>query len=641
VNKRRAAKTLLYMVCDIAFLEISIIGAMFIWYGGGVPGSHTTSIPASAWDWYVRHIVIVAPIIALVINFVMRMYANLWRYANMEELLKIFAATLMTFAGIYLFHVLFFNSRGGGIILARRLLFIAWLLDAMLFASTRFGYRALRRMVIFAAHIITGKAGVKRVMVIGAGASGHTVVGELLHSKIRDRIPVIIVDGDERLDNTYAMGVRVITGLDRIGEIADKFRIDEIVIAMPGASNVKLRDIIRRCAETKCTLKILPPESDITNGSYKQGLRDVNIEDIMTRAEIRLDSKNISDYLANKTVMITGGGGTIGSELCRQIAGFKPGLILVYDFYENSAFELETEMISRFPNVPFAVRIGSVLDEARTRDTFKEFRPHVVFHAAAHKHVHFLEQSPGEAVRNNVFGTKTVAMVAHTYGCERFVLISSDKAVNPPNVYGATKRVCEMIVQRMSEKSLTRFVTVRFGNVLFSNGSILHRFKWQIEHGGPVTVTHPDVERFFMTTSEACQLVLQAAGLGKTGLTYVLDMGELVNIDNLARSMIRLSGLKPDEDIKIQYTGLRPGEKLREELLTEAEHSQLKKTANKKIFIANQPELDMDFDLKLQRLYDASYGTYNEITAALRAIEPRYIVSGMDTDDISSVKALV
>jgi FlaA1/EpsC-like NDP-sugar epimerase len=622
-------------------MEISIVGAMFIWYGGGVPGSHTTSIPIEAWDWYIRHIAIIAPIIALGINLIMRMYANLWRYANMEELLKIFVATLLAFVGIYLFHILFLGALGGGLLLARRLLLIAWLLDVMLFASSRFGYRALRRAIIFCAHIITGKAGVKRVMVIGAGESGHTVVRGLLHSRIRDRIPVIIIDGDEQLDNTYAMGLRVIAGLDRIGEIADKFRIDEIVIAMPNANNVELRDIIKRCAETECTLKILPPESDITNGSYKQGLRDVNIEDIMTRAEVRLDNKNISDYLANKTIVITGGGGTIGSELCRQIAKFKPGLIIIYDFYENSAFELETEMSARFPDVPFAVRIGSVLDDARTRDVFDEFRPHVVFHAAAHKHVHFLEQSPGEAVRNNVFGTKTVAMAAHTYGCERFVLISSDKAVNPPNVYGATKRVCEMVTQRMAEKSFTRFVTVRFGNVLFSNGSILHRFKWQIEHGGPVTVTHPDVERYFMTTSEACQLVLQAAGMGKTGLTYVLDMGELVNIDNLARSMIRLSGLKPDEDIKIKYTGLRPGEKLKEELLTDMERSQLKKTANKKIFIASQPELDMDFDFKLQRLHDASYGAYNEITAALRAIEPRYIVSGMETDDIPSVKALV
>ncbi|MDR1913384.1 MAG: polysaccharide biosynthesis protein [Clostridiales bacterium] len=628
MNRERTGKIFLYVLCDILFIELAFLAAMNIWYTGAVPGAHTIAIPNAAWIWWSRYMAIAAPIVSLIVFSLFKLYNNLWKYANFDEILKIFVSTTIVFIILYIFDWLFLSPKNI-IQLSRRFLVIAWMIETILFSFSRLGYRALRRLLLYFSHILSGKAGVKRIMVIGAGLAGSNIVRGLINSRIRDRIPVIVVEKDPSMGNTLLMGVRVVSQIDKIEELAEKYKIDEIIIATPNSSNQELRFIINQCTQTNCTLKIIPPESDISDGAYNTGVRDVNISDLMYRDEVSLDNRNISDYLANRAILITGGSGSIGSELCRQIARFKPRLIVIYDFYENSAFELETEMESQFPQIPFYVRIGSVLDMERISETFVEFKPQVVFHAAAHKHVHFLEDSPSEAVLNNVFGTLNTARCADKYHAERFVLISTDKAVNPPNIYGATKRVCEMIVQRMSESGATKFMTVRFGNVLGSNGSIVHKFKWQIANGGPVTVTHPDMERFFMTIPEACQLVLQAAGLGKTGRIFVLNMGTPVNITELARNLIRLSGLKPDKDIKIIFTQPRPGEKIKEELLLDSEKENMQVTCNKKIFITKQPPIDSkQLDENLKQLYNACYGSRETLNKILKRIVPNY--TGMD-----------
>jgi len=433
-------------------------------------------------------------------------------------------------------------------------------------------------------------------------------------------------------NNTHISGIRVLNAVDKIAEMAEKFKIDEIVIALPHASDTEMREVMKQCTLTGCSLKIVPPVSDVSGKGIRPKIRDVNISDLLYRDEIKMDTRNISDYISNRAVLITGGAGSIGSELCRQIARFNPRMIVIYDFYENTAYELATEIENRYPDRQLLyVRIGSVLDLDRLSEVFAEFKPNVVFHAAAHKHVHYMQDSPAEAVRNNVFGTLNAARCADKYGAERFVLLSTDKAVNPPNVYGVTKRISEMIVQRMSETSPTKFMTVRFGNVLGSNGSIIPKFMWQIANGGPVTITHPDAERFFMTIPEACQLVLQAAGLGKTGRIFVLDMGTPVKIDELARDLIRLSGLRPDIDIQIEYTGLRPGEKLKEELMLAEEREDYQVTCHKKIFITKPAHIPAkQFDDQLKRLYNACRQSPQKLDEALRSIEPHY--AGMEND---------
>ena len=631
MNRERVGKILLYAASDVIFVEISILIAMSVWYAGGVPGSSTTYIPAAAWRWWSGYMAFAAPVISLIVFASFKMYNNLWKYASIDEILKIFLATTIVFIALYLYDSFFLKPKNI-IDLSKRFLFMAWLLDTILFSFSRFGYRAMRRLLLFTSHILSSKAGAKRVMIIGAGYSGYGVISEILSSKIRDRIPVIILDKDMGKNNTHIRGVRVLNAMDRIVEMTEKFKIDEIVIALPNASHTEMRSIMKQCTLTECALKIVPPISEVSGNAYRPKIRDVNIADLLYREEIKMDTRNISDYISNRVVMITGGGGSIGSELCRQIARFNPRELVIYDFYENTAYDLATELENRYPDKRLLhVRIGSVLDLERLSGVFAEFKPNVVFHAAAHKHVHFMQESPAEAVKNNVFGTLNTARCADTYGVERFVLLSTDKAVNPPNVYGVTKRISEMIVQRMSETSPTKFMTVRFGNVLGSNGSIIPKFMWQIANGGPVTVTHPEAERFFMTIPEACQLVLQAAGLGKTGRIFVLDMGTPVKIDELARDLIRLSGLRPDIDIQIEYTGLRPGEKLKEELMLEEEKEGYQVTCNKKIFMTKPSHIQVkQFDAQLKRLYGACRQSPQKLDEALKNIEPHY--SGIESD---------
>jgi FlaA1/EpsC-like NDP-sugar epimerase len=464
-------------------------------------------------------------------------------------------------------------------------------------------------------------------MIIGAGYAGSNVVRSIATSEqgYENRTAVIVVDDNPAKNNTSLRGVRVTHSCENIERLAREYEIDEIIVAVPSASNVQMKRIMEHCTKTDCVLKMIPPISDISGGKFHQ-LRDVNISDLLCREEVNIDVKSISGYLKNKTVLVTGGGGSIGSELCRQISKFQPQKLIIFDIYENNAYELFNEIKNIYGDtINIIVRIGSVRDTDCLKRVFEKYHPDVVFHAAAHKHVPLMEYVPEEAVKNNVFGTYNVAKLADEYGCDRFVLLSTDKAVNPTSIMGATKRITELIIQMFSAKSKTKFCAVRFGNVLGSNGSVIPLFRRQISAGGPVTVTHPDITRFFMTIPEASRLVLQAAGLGQTGQIYVLDMGQSVKIDDLARKLIRLSGFIPDKDIKIVYTGLRPGEKLYEELIMDEEMDNMKVAYHKKIFVTKPVPIDYKkFEAQLEKLNDAANNNTSKVPEIIKEIIPNY-----------------
>ncbi|WP_412768199.1 polysaccharide biosynthesis protein [Acetivibrio thermocellus] len=412
--------------------------------------------------------------------------------------------------------------------------------------------------------------------------------------------PVVAIDDDPKKHNTQINGVPIIGGRDKIIEAAKDMSIEEIVLAMPSVSKKETLEIIDLCQKTGCKLKVLPSVYGIVNGEVSiKEIRDVTVEDLLPRDEISLSIEEISGYLKGETILVTGGGGSIGSELCRQIASYEPKTLLVFDIYENNAYELQNELVQKYKgNLDIKVIIGSIRDKKRLDYVFSQYKPGIVFHAAAHKHVPLMEFNPQEAVKNNVFGTLNVAECAHQYNCKKFVLISTDKAVNPTSIMGATKRIAELIIQYMNSISKTKFCAVRFGNVLDSNGSVIPLFKKQIEQGGPITITHPEVSRYFMTIPEAVSLVIQSGAMMEGGEIFILDMGKPVKITDLARTLISLSGLKPGVDIDIEYIGLRPGEKLHEELLISEEGVGV--TKNDKIFIEKSRMID--FDKYMQRI---------------------------------------
>ena len=431
----------------------------------------------------------------------------------------------------------------------------------------------------------------RNTIVIGAGEAGNMIIKELKSSKYLNQKVVCVIDDNPFKKGKYIHGIRIVGGRDMIQEAAKKYDAEEIILAIPSAGNKATRDILRICNLTDCKLKILPGMYQLINDEVGvSNLREVSIEDLLGRDTINIDMESVGQYVSNKRVLVTGGGGSIGSELCRQIAAHNPKLLIIFDIYENNAYEIQQELIRKYPNLKLEVLIGSVRNTSRIESVMEYYRPDVVFHAAAHKHVPLMEDSPNEAIKNNVFGTYKTARAADKYGVKKFVLISTDKAVNPTNIMGASKRMCEMIVQTFSKYSRTEYVIVRFGNVLGSNGSVIPLFKKQMEAGGPVTVTHPDIIRYFMTIPEAVSLVLQAGAYAHGGEIFVLDMGEPVKIADLAKNLIRLSGYTLGVNMEIKYTGLRPGEKLYEELLTKEEG--LQKTANDLIFIGKPLEFD-------------------------------------------------
>ena len=510
---------------------------------------------------------------SLVIFFLARMYSTMWSVAGVREALHVVAAcglaSLVQIAGMVLLQLSVPRS--------------FFLVSFAALCAEELGIRLSYRVVIslFGNH---SRKAAKRIMIVGAGTSGSVILKEMTTSSLVNGCVVCFVDDDKNKAGKFLNGVPVAGNRNDIPRLAVEYKIDEIYIAIPSASAKERKAIIEICRETGCQVKILPGIYQLINGEVSIAkLRNVEIEDLLGRDPIRVNLDEIMGYVSGKVVLVTGGGGSIGSELCRQVASHNPKQLIIFDIYENNAYDIQLELKEKYPDLDLVVLIGSVRNTHRIETVFEKYRPDIVYHAAAHKHVPLMEDSPNEAIKNNVFGTYKTAKAADKYGTSRFVLISTDKAVNPTNIMGASKRMCEMVVQMMNARSKTDFVAVRFGNVLGSNGSVIPLFKKQIEQGGPVTVTHPDIIRYFMTIPEAVSLVLQAGAYAKGGEIFVLDMGEPMKILDLAKNLIRLSGYTPDVDIPIVFTGLRPGEKLYEELLMNEEGMQ--DTPNKLIHI--------------------------------------------------------
>jgi FlaA1/EpsC-like NDP-sugar epimerase len=579
------------------------------------------------YDWYtdipshfvtpINRFLLINIGMSLFIFYIFRLYHSLWAFAGENELQNVVVACVV-------------SGLAGGIGLqffrvAERAvpnsyyIFYVFVLIAFVFTS-RFSYRFLRGMK----HKKNNRKNSISVMIIGAGEAANLIVKEIVNSNFSTMIIRCIVDDDKGKWGRFIQGIKVVGGRDKIIEFADVFNIDEIIVAMPSISRAEMTEILDICKETNCKLRALPGVYQLVNGEVSVStLRDVEVEDLLGRESVEVDLISILDYVKGKKVLVTGGGGTIGSELCRQIATHKPSHLIALDIYENSIYDVQQELTVAFPELKLTVLIASVRNTNRMNKIFDEYRPDIVYHAAAHKHVPLMEDSPNEAIKNNVFGTFKTAMAAAAYGAKRFVMISTDKAVNPANIMGASKRVCEMIIQTFNNHYETEFVAVRFGNVLGSNGSVIPVFKKQIADGGPVTVTHPDIIRYFMTIPEAVSLVLQAGAYAKGGEIFVLDMGKPVKILDLAKNLIRLSGYRWGEDIEIQFTGLRPGEKLYEELLLAEEG--MKETANRLIYIGKPIELDEDrFFGQLKKLKEASKNESADIREMIQEMVPTY-----------------
>lgn len=625
-------KMFLYALLDVVLINISIIIAICLWYGGtipGLPGGSGTLIPNEVWSWYKYTFIFVSPL-CLIVYGLFKFYSNLWKYATIDDMYKIIVANTIIYGAVYLYYY-YVVSKIVDFELPKRMLIVGWVISIIFFIFSRSGYRFVKKLFINIEHFFEKKSGRKRVLIVGAGYSGYNVVRSINNGEkgYENRMAVLVVDDDYSKNNSNLMGVRVTYDTANIPRLCKEYEIEEIVIAIPSATNAQINRIMEFCTQTDCSLKMIPPMSDISDGGY-QRLRDVDITDLLFRDEVSIDIYSISEYIMNRVVLVTGGGGSIGSELCRQIIKFEPKLLIIFDVYENNAYELYNELKGKYGDkAKMIVRIGSIRDINCVERVFQEYRPNVVFHAAAHKHVPLMEYVPAEAVKNNVFGTLNVAKCADKYGVDHFVLLSTDKAVNPTNVMGATKRITELIIQEFASHSKTKFVAVRFGNVLGSNGSVIPLFQKQIKAGGPVTVTDKNITRFFMTIPEASRLVLQAASLDDSGRIYVLDMGKPVKIDDLARNLIKLSGYVPDKDIKIVYTGLRPGEKLYEELIMAEEKENMKLVFGNKIFVTAPVDMDYDvFNKNLEELYKAAFDEPEKVRDVIKKIVPNFNPKG-------------
>ena len=558
-------------------------------------------------------------LIGLAIFITFRLYHSLWQFASIIELKNIIFASIMSAIANILICELTGNP------LPRSCYFIYFLLLVLMVGGSRFIYHFIR--LYAARHNIRGRKEqrpLEKVMIIGAGVAGEKVYKEILGSKSIYKEVICFIDDEPSKWNRTIHGVSIYGGRDKIIEAVNKYKIEEIMVAMPSASKRDLIDIFNICKETKCKLKKLPGIYQFINEDvHISDLKEVEIQDLLGRDPIKVNLADIMGYVTDKVVMVTGGGGSIGSELCRQIAANKPKQLIIVDIYENNAYDIQLELKHNYPELNLETLIASVRNEVKVNKLFEIYHPDIVYHAAAHKHVPLMEDSPNEAIKNNVFGTLNVARAADKYNAQKFILISTDKAVNPTNVMGATKRLCEMIVQTYNKRSQTEYVAVRFGNVLGSNGSVIPIFKRQIKEGGPVTVTHPDIIRYFMTIPEAVSLVLQAGAYAKGGEIFILDMGEPVRIADMAKNLIKLSGYEPDVDIKIEYTGLRPGEKLYEELLMEEEG--LQDTPNHMIHIGKPIEMNEDtFVERLINLKEAAYGETDDIRSLIKELVPTY-----------------
>lgn len=557
-------------------------------------------------------------IIGTLIFFVIwKLYRSVWRYASANELVNIVGATVCASLAQFVY-CKFTDNR-----MPRSYSVLYFFLLTLAICCIRFGYRILRLINNKRMNLL-GKEHCVNVMIIGAGAGGDMILKEIENSRYLSMRAKCIIDDQPGCHGKLMRGVPIVGGRESILDAVGRYSIDEIIFAIPSASVQTRKEILDICKESGCKLRTIPGTYQLINGDVSvSSLKEVEIEDLLGREPIRINTEEVLGHVGGKVVLVTGGGGSIGSELCRQLAAHHPKQLIILDIYENNAYDIQQELIRKYPELDLVVLIASVRNKERIDSIFETYRPNIVYHAAAHKHVPLMEDSPHEAIKNNVFGTYKVAQAADRYGVDKFVLISTDKAVNPTNIMGASKRLCEMLIQSMNRSSRTNYVAVRFGNVLGSNGSVIPLFKKQIAEGGPVTVTHPDIIRYFMTIPEAVSLVLQAGAYAKGGEIFVLDMGEPVKILNLATNLIKLSGYRVGEDIQIVFTGLRPGEKMYEELLMNEEG--LKETANKMIFIGKPIEFDEElFRSQLVELEREAMDETSDIRAAVEKIVTTY-----------------
>lgn len=594
------------MGLDIIALNLSYLLALLIRFEGRVPNL-LLKISFSN--------LIIITVIKIGIYYLSKLYSSIWEYASVSELVEICLATLLANLVSAIYITL------SGITFSYSIMAIVSFLDILFIGGIRFLLRGTRLLQ----YRFTKRKGFKKVLIVGAGAAGAMTLKEFKRHRTLCSDPVGFIDDDPKKVGKGINGLPILGNHKDIYKICQKKNIDEIIIAIPSAKGSEIKKIINECKKTSCKTKILPGFYELIDGKVSVSkIRNVEIEDLLGRKEIHLDLKQLSKFIEGKIIMVTGGGGSIGSELCRQIATYNPKTLIVLDIYENNAYDLQNELLKKYQDLNFKLLIASVRDKTRIDEILEEERPEIIFHAAAHKHVPLMEFNPKAAIKNNVFGTLNMVKAANKYRVDKFVMISTDKAVNPTNVMGATKRICEMIIQSFNKISDTDYVAVRFGNVLGSNGSVIPLFQRQIKEGGPVTVTDEKIVRFFMTIPEACQLVLEAGSMAKGGEIFILDMGQAVKILDLAKDLIRLSGFEPDVDIKIEITGLRPGEKLYEEILLDKE--KMDETCHKKIYVEKAINFEYDDIVVYLEMLKASLqsNSKEDIRKVIKNILPNY-----------------
>ena len=610
-------RQLILLIFDIFFIYIANFLSLFL-----VVSSEELGVISSR----LGIIIISAVLIRIALYCIFKLYSSIWTYAGADEFCMVLLA--VTVGSFIIFTVMAFMDIKLGI----GFHIVNWMFNVMFTGGSRFAYRLIR---IFRNHFQAQKSHIKNVLIYGAGDAGALVIKELKNHPETDLKPVVILDDDSAKHRLRINGVPVVGGREQICRSVEKYSIQEIIIAMPSVNRIQVKPIIEICKNTPCKLKTIPGMYELIDGKVDvKQLRDIDIEDLLGREPVQLDNDEIAAFTKNEVVLITGAGGSIGSELCRQIASFEPAVLLLFDIYENHTYSLELELRKKYPALKIIVLIGSVRDKKRIEQIFSQYKPDIIFHAAAHKHVPLMEENPTEAVKNNIFGTINLSEAAHRYKSKKFVLISTDKAVNPANIMGATKRIAEIFIQFINKNSVTDFAAVRFGNVLGSDGSVIPLFRKQIAQGGPVTVTHPDIIRYFMTIPEAVGLVLQAGAMAKGGEIFILDMGEPVKILDLAKDLIRLSGFIPEVDIAIDFVGLRPGEKLYEELLIAEEG--LLETYHEKIMISHANGFSdrgkIEQIYKLKEIIDS--GNNKELYQIIQNIVPTFKTSVLEDGDI-------